>query len=108
VAAKKTLKELKKNNQIVLRYSDDDPNGSADLIAAVCNPEGNVMGLMPHPERASESILCPDTASNKAIKIFKSLVSHLTGKNSYNTKDKRSTASSSSSSRILYDNINKT
>lgn len=112
VADKKTLKELKKNNQIVLRYSDDDPNGSTDLIAATCNPEGNVMGLMPHPERASESILCPKTGSNKAIKIFKSLVSHLTGKNSYNNKDKSSSSSTSSSngniSRILYDTIKKT
>ena len=106
VADKKTLKELKKNNQIVLRYSDDNPNGSTDLIAAICNQAGNVMGLMPHPERASESILCPNTASNKAIKIFKSLVSHLRGKNNYNNKDKTCTASSTS--RILYDNINKT
>jgi phosphoribosylformylglycinamidine synthase len=113
VADKKTLKELKKNNQVVLRYSDDDPNGSIDLIAAICNPEGNVMGLMPHPERASESILCPKTGSNKAVKIFESLVSHLTGKNSYYNKDKSNSSSSSSSSngnisRILYDTINKT
>jgi phosphoribosylformylglycinamidine synthase I len=80
VADKKTLKDLKKNNQIVLRYSDDDPNGSTDLIAAICNPEGNVMGLMPHPERASESILCPKRGSNKAVNIFRSLISYLTQK----------------------------
>jgi phosphoribosylformylglycinamidine synthase subunit PurQ / glutaminase len=90
VADKNTLKELKKNNQIVLRYTDDDPNGSTDLIAAICNPEGNVMGLMPHPERASEGILCPKTGSNKAINIFKSLVTHLTDKYSYKNKDKSS------------------
>lgn len=79
VADENVLKDLKKNNQIVLRYVDDDPNGSVDLIAAVCNREGNVMGLMPHPERASESILCPKRGTNKAIAIFKSLISHLKG-----------------------------
>ena len=48
-----------KNNQIVLRYFNDDPNGSYDSIAGICNEEGNVMGMMPHPERASETILSP-------------------------------------------------
>jgi phosphoribosylformylglycinamidine synthase subunit PurQ / glutaminase len=75
---KKALRDLKKNNQIVLRYSGDDPNGSIELIAAICNPQGNVMGLMPHPERASESILSPKRSTNKAILIFKSLISYLT------------------------------
>jgi len=108
VADKKTLKELQKNNQIVLRYSGDNPNGSTDCIAGICNREGNVMGLMPHPERASESILCPKPGSNKAIKIFKSLVSYLTDKNSYDKEDKFSGTDSRSSSRILYHSINKT
>jgi phosphoribosylformylglycinamidine synthase subunit PurQ / glutaminase len=107
VADKKALKELQKNNQIVLRYNDDNPNGSTDRIAAICNPEGNVMGLMPHPERASESILCPKLGSNGAIKIFKSLVSHLTDKNGYDNEDKTS-STDSSSSRTLYHTINKT
>ena len=70
------LKELKKKNQIVLQYSNDDPNGSTDLIAAICNEEGNVMGMMPHPERASEGILSV-TGSNDAIRIFQSLMEHL-------------------------------
>jgi phosphoribosylformylglycinamidine synthase len=70
------LKELKRKNQIVLQYSNDDPNGSSDLIAAICNEEGNVMGMMPHPERASESILGAGV-KNDAITIFKSLVSNL-------------------------------
>jgi phosphoribosylformylglycinamidine synthase len=115
VADKKTLKELKKNNQIVLRYSDDDPNGSTDFIAGICNSEGNVMGLMPHPERASESILCPKTSSNNAVKIFKSLVSHLTGKRSFDNKHKRTGTSPSGNSsnrrrrrsRTLYPTVNK-
>lgn len=70
------LKELRKKNQVVLQYSNDDPNGSTDLIAAICNEQGNVMGMMPHPERASESILSV-TGSNDAITIFRSLVASL-------------------------------
>src|SRR5581483_2667277 len=77
VADSKILKDLKKNNQIVLQYSNDDPNGSTDLIAAICNEEGNVMGMMPHPERASESILVADNSNNDAITIFRSLVANL-------------------------------
>jgi phosphoribosylformylglycinamidine synthase I len=70
------LRELRKNNQIVLQYSNDDPNGSTDLIAAICNREGNVMGMMPHPERASENLLSA-TGSNDAITIFRSLAAYL-------------------------------
>jgi len=77
VADKQILKELKKKNQIVLQYSNDDPNGSTDLIAAICNEEGNVMGMMPHPERASESILVADSSNNDAIMIFRSLAANL-------------------------------
>jgi phosphoribosylformylglycinamidine synthase I len=57
------LKKLEEKNQIVLRYCDAkgatpdkfpvNPNGSMDNIAGVCNPEGNVMAMMPHPERSS-------------------------------------------------------
>jgi phosphoribosylformylglycinamidine synthase I len=74
------LKEMKKKSQIVLQYASDNPNGSTDLIAAVCNEEGNVMGMMPHPERASERILTIDRSRNirsDAITIFWSLVSNL-------------------------------
>ena len=86
VADSKILKELKKKNQIVLRYESDNPNGSTDLIAAICNEEGNVMGMMPHPERASERILNIDRSRNSssnsnsssgAITIFWSLLSSL-------------------------------
>jgi len=76
MADSKILKDLKKKNQIVLQYSNDDPNGSSDLIAAICNEEGNVMGMMPHPERASENIVAGG-AKNDAIMIFRSLVSNL-------------------------------
>lgn len=59
------LKELESNNQILLRYTDEsgaikNPNGSVESIAGVCNKEKNVFGLMPHPERAMESILGSD------------------------------------------------
>ncbi|WP_298210097.1 phosphoribosylformylglycinamidine synthase subunit PurQ [Ferrimicrobium sp.] len=47
----KTLERLEAGGQVVLRYLDN-PNGSANDIAGVANPEGNVVGLMPHPERA--------------------------------------------------------
>jgi phosphoribosylformylglycinamidine synthase subunit PurQ / glutaminase len=48
-----TLKELEDNGQVVFRY-DDNPNGAIDNIAGITNKKGNVMGMMPHPERASE------------------------------------------------------
>lgn len=51
-----TLAEIKANDQIVVRYVDN-PNGSVDSIAGVCNTAGNVVGLMPHPERASDALL---------------------------------------------------
>jgi len=59
------LKELKANNQILVTYCDKDgnelnPNGSVESIAGVCNKEKTVFGLMPHPERAMESILGSD------------------------------------------------
>jgi len=59
------LQELEANNQILLTYCDADgnlqnPNGSVASIAGVCNKEKNVFGLMPHPERAMESILGSD------------------------------------------------
>jgi phosphoribosylformylglycinamidine synthase I len=48
-----TLSELRDEDRIVLRYSDN-PNGSVDSIAGISNAAGNVVGLMPHPERASQ------------------------------------------------------
>jgi phosphoribosylformylglycinamidine synthase subunit PurQ / glutaminase len=82
VAGSKILKELKKKNQIVLRYAGDNPNGSTNLIAAICNEGGNVMGMMPHPERGSETILNTNGSGSSdssidATRIFWSLVSNL-------------------------------
>jgi phosphoribosylformylglycinamidine synthase I len=51
------LAQLDAAGQIVLRYDGDNPNGSLDDIAAVVNAEGNVMGLMPHPEHAVDPLL---------------------------------------------------
>jgi phosphoribosylformylglycinamidine synthase subunit PurQ / glutaminase len=47
----KTLSTLEKNRQVIFRYQGTNPNGSANAIAGICNTEGNVVGLMPHPER---------------------------------------------------------
>ena len=60
------LKELENNNQIILKYCDENGNeenlnGSVSKIAGICNKEKNVFGLMPHPERAMEDLLgCDD------------------------------------------------
>jgi len=51
------LAELERNRQIVLRYEGESPNGSIDDIAGVVNADGNVMGLMPHPEHAVDPLL---------------------------------------------------
>jgi phosphoribosylformylglycinamidine synthase len=53
---RETLAQLQAEHRIVLRYLDN-PNGSVDDIAGICNSEGNVVGLMPHPERASHPLL---------------------------------------------------
>ena len=50
------LDELRAEDRVVLRYTDN-PNGSIDDIAGVCSAERNVVGLMPHPERASAELL---------------------------------------------------
>ena len=57
-----TLKQMYENGQVILKYCDKNgndlnPNGSVDSIAGICNKEKNVFGLMPHPERAMQSIL---------------------------------------------------
>lgn len=63
------LKHLEQNRQIVFRYSSN-PNGSVADIAGVINERRNVLGLMPHPERASEEIL----GGSDGIKLFQSLL----------------------------------
>jgi phosphoribosylformylglycinamidine synthase I len=78
-----TLARLKQRDQIAFRYSDprghvgEGPsvNGSIDEIAGVYNEAKNVLGLMPHPERASEALL----GSSDGLALFKALRAHLTG-----------------------------
>ncbi len=76
-----TLKEIESNGQVVLRYcspngeitQEHNPNGSRNNIAGIVNRKGNVFGLMPHPERASEAIL----GSTDGYRMFKSIVESL-------------------------------
>jgi phosphoribosylformylglycinamidine synthase len=73
-----TLKRLEDNRQIVFRYCNaagmvtaaSNPNGSVGNIAGIVNEQGNILGMMPHPERAVEHIL----GSTDGLKIFHSLV----------------------------------
>ncbi|WP_412520080.1 phosphoribosylformylglycinamidine synthase subunit PurQ [Staphylococcus simulans] len=66
---KEMYEALEANNQIILKYADN-PNGSYDDIAGIVNEKGNVCGMMPHPERALESILGTDDG----VKLFESMV----------------------------------
>jgi phosphoribosylformylglycinamidine synthase len=76
-----TLEELQKNNRIVFRYCSPageisttvNPNGSLDNIAGICSPGGNVVGMMPHPERAAE----PELGCTDGMKVFESMVGAL-------------------------------
>jgi phosphoribosylformylglycinamidine synthase len=76
-----TLAELKRHDQIVFRYcapnGELDPaanlNGSLDAIAGICNRQRNVLGMMPHPERAVESVL----GSTDGLVVFRSLIAEL-------------------------------
>jgi phosphoribosylformylglycinamidine synthase len=70
-----TLKELRDNDRIVFRYVEN-PIGSLDDIAGICNAEGNVVGLMPHPERASDALL----GSDDGVVLLKSLVAAATNR----------------------------
>jgi len=73
-----TLEELRREKRIVFRYAESDgritpeanPNGSLDNIAGICSPGRNVLGMMPHPERAAE----PELGGTDGYKIFESLV----------------------------------
>ena len=74
-----TLAMLEDNDQIVFRYCDEEgaltaesnPNGSMGSIAGICNREGNVVGMMPHPERACEKALGGDDG----LRLFSSVIS---------------------------------
>ncbi len=77
VVDKESYAQIKKNNQIALKYEGANPNGSIDNIAAICNAKGSIMGMMPHPERASDKDLVPNGFSTNAIFIFKSLINYI-------------------------------
>ena len=73
-----TLAELRRDDRIVFRYAtsagqiaaEANPNGSLDNIAGICSPERNVLGMMPHPERAAE----PELGGTDGFRVFQSLV----------------------------------
>jgi phosphoribosylformylglycinamidine synthase len=64
-----TLRRLQSEDRILLRYADN-PNGSVDAIAGIANEAGNVVGLMPHPERASDPLL----GSTDGLVLLRALV----------------------------------
>jgi phosphoribosylformylglycinamidine synthase subunit PurQ / glutaminase len=76
-----TLEALRRENRIVFRYclasgaiaSSGNPNGSLDNIAGICSPGGNVVGMMPHPERSAE----PELGGTDGVKIFQSMLAAL-------------------------------
>ncbi|MBG9454183.1 phosphoribosylformylglycinamidine synthase [Lysinibacillus sphaericus] len=65
-----TLQALKDNNQIVFTYSGENPNGSLEDIAGIINERGNVLGMMPHPERAVDALV----GGADGLAVFKSIV----------------------------------
>ena len=74
-----SLSELKKNNQIVFSY-ENKVNGSVSQIAGVCNSDGNVVGMMPHPERAAEKAINQIDHKPSSL-IFESLIETVGMKN---------------------------
>jgi phosphoribosylformylglycinamidine synthase subunit PurQ / glutaminase len=72
-----TLKSLEDNNRIIARYVGKNPNGSRNLIAGITNERGNVVGLMPHPEHAIDSLTGPSTDGSP---FFTSVLTALVGK----------------------------
>jgi phosphoribosylformylglycinamidine (FGAM) synthase-like amidotransferase family enzyme len=73
------MNDLRKNDQIVFSY-DGNVNGSIEHIAGICNKEGNVVGMMPHPERATESAINPIDNKPSSL-IFESLLNTIGEKN---------------------------
>jgi phosphoribosylformylglycinamidine synthase len=68
-ADERTLDELEAEDRVVFRYLDN-PNGSLRDIAGILNPERNVMGMMPHPERASDPLM----GSTDGLGVFRSML----------------------------------
>jgi len=72
IASLEVIKELEDQNRIVFKYTDN-PNGSMFNIGGIVNKKGNVLGMMPHPERACEKIL----GSNDGKMIFESMIGNI-------------------------------
>jgi phosphoribosylformylglycinamidine synthase subunit PurQ / glutaminase len=66
-----TLHQLRENDQIVFTY-EENPNGSVGNIAGIVNEKGNVLGMMPHPERAVEALL----GQEDGLRLFQSILTH--------------------------------
>ncbi len=66
------LKKLHENDQIILSFESENPNGSMEAITGVCDEEGLVCAVMPHPERASETVL----GSDDGLKFFSGMVKY--------------------------------
>ena len=79
-ASPQEIKQLEEKGQIVFRYTTEEgavtaeanPNGSIHNIAGIVNEKGNVMGLMPHPERCAEELI----GSGDGLKVFESMIAH--------------------------------
>lgn len=65
-----TLAAIENNGQVVFRYHGENPNGSLNNIAGICNVAGNVLGMMPHPERAGDKIV----GNTDGLKLFQGLL----------------------------------
>ncbi len=68
--------DVKANGQIIFTYADENPNGSVENIAGIVNKEGNVLGMMPHPERAMEELL----GGADGVDLFASVLKNFVGK----------------------------
>jgi len=82
IADQATLDRLEREGQVVFRYLEVNPNGSANDIAGISNARGNVVGLMPHPEHATEPGFGPDTraamrSGTDGLTFFTSAISSL-------------------------------
>ncbi len=80
-ASDSVISELKSSDQVLLRYCDEDgnkgdganPNGAKDNIAGIINKNGNIFGLMPHPENCCEAVL----GSDDGMRIFSSIIDYI-------------------------------
>ena len=79
VADERTLDELEAEGRVVARYLDLNPNGSRRDIAGISNAAGNVVGLMPHPEHAVESLTGPEGHETDGLRFFSSVLRSLVG-----------------------------